>query len=318
MEKNIQSEVLKLTGCQKILKQELIQNLWSGYGTVQRLTLDDRSVILKLIKFPNHLDHPRGWNSNLSHQRKVKSYQVEMNWYANHNTIIEHAYSPQLIGKGEVNDSHFLILEDLKDRDQHPKDSLDWSDVKLCLKWLATFHAKYMGVKYDDLWSTGTYWHLETRPEELEVLEDLQLKDLAYSIDKKLSSSKHQTIVHGDAKLSNFLFGSTSVSAVDFQYVGSGVGVKDLAYFLSSIYYETELFDRDQDCLKVYFEELKTALSFFHPHLDGQQLEDQWRELYPYAWCDFYRFLKGWSPHHAKINAYSEKMKEKVLNDLIK
>jgi hypothetical protein len=52
----------------------------------------------------------------------------------------------------------------------------------------------------------------------------------------------------------------------------------------------------------------------FNKHIDAKLIEQEWRELYPYAWCDFYRFLKGWSPAHFKINTYSEQMKERVLN----
>ena len=52
-------------------------------------------------------------------------------------------------------------------------------------------------------------------------------------------------------------------------------------------------------------------------HLIDQEIniyvEKEWRKLYPYVWCDFYRFLKGWSPGHYKLNSYSEQMKNKVL-----
>ena len=94
------------------------------------------------------------------------------------------------------------------------------------------------------------------------------------------------------------------MAAVDFQYVGGGVGVKDLAYFLSSIYDEDQLYDKEKECLDYYFAELGAE----------DEVEVEWRELYPYAWCDFYRFLKGWSPGHYKLNTYSEGMKKKVLS----
>jgi len=45
-------------------------------------------------------------------------------------------------------------------------------------------------------------------------------------------------------------------------------------------------------------------------------LEKEWRKLYPYAWADFSRFLIGWSPKHHKLNQYSKKMVENVLNNL--
>ena len=157
----------------------------------------------------------------------------------------------------------------------------------------------------EGLWTIGTYWHLDTRPEELEILTDLRLKKAAPLIDQKLNEAKYQTIVHGDAKLANFLFNEQQAAAVDFQYVGGGVGVKDLAYFMSSIFAEEELEEHEQECLDTYFK-----------FLNMPEVEVEWRALYPVAWCDFYRFLQGWSPGHWKIHSYSESMKEKALQCL--
>jgi hypothetical protein len=57
---------------------EVVQELWSGYGQILRLRLDgDSQVVVKHIRMSATASHPRGWNSNLSHQRKLKSYQVE-------------------------------------------------------------------------------------------------------------------------------------------------------------------------------------------------------------------------------------------------
>jgi Ser/Thr protein kinase RdoA (MazF antagonist) len=93
-----------------------------------------------------------------------------------------------------------------------------------------------MGTKDDSLWKIGAYWHLDTRPHELEALEDMELKNSAKQIDTMLNNTKHQTIVHGDAKLANFCFDKSGsrCAAVDFQYVGHGCGMKDVAYFMSS------------------------------------------------------------------------------------
>jgi thiamine kinase-like enzyme len=136
-------------------------------------------------------------------------------------------------------------------------------------------------------------------------MSDKELKEAAPKIDAKLNQAKYKTIVHGDAKLANFLFNQKEAAAVDFQYVGGGVGIKDVAYFLGSVFYEDELSKYEEKSLNYYFQ-----------ILNNPDVEKEWRELYPYAWCDFYRFLQGWSPEHWKINSYSEQIKEKVLKCL--
>ena len=76
--------VLSATGAKSIDSSTVIQSLWSGYGEIVRLELSGgahSSVILKHIKLPEAGDHPRGWNTGLSHQRKIRSYQVEAYWY---------------------------------------------------------------------------------------------------------------------------------------------------------------------------------------------------------------------------------------------
>lgn len=294
--------ILSATNSSQILKRELIQELWSGYGSLERVTTDKKSVILKLIKFPTASNQPRGWNSKKSHLRKEKSYLIETAWYEQYNQNTDLAYSPRLIASGEENGQRYILLEDLRSKGFVAKSSISKKEIKLCLKWLASFHHKYLGKQPKDLWQVGTYWHLETRPEELEALKDLKLKEAASFIDRKLNSAKNKTFVHGDAKLANFLFSAEAVAAVDFQYVGGGVGIKDLCYFLGSIFDEEELHKNAEQCIDIYFKELS-----------NKEVETEWRELYPYAWCDFYRFLKGWSPAHHKINSYSKLMKEKVL-----
>jgi len=188
-----------------------------------------------------------------------------------------------------------------------------------CLDWLANFHAAFMGKSPDGLWETGTYWHLETRPHELEVMDDQRLKAVAPLIDKKLKEAKYQTIVHGDAKLANFCFSGDirRAAAVDFQYAGGGCGMKDVAYFIGSCLDESDCEKHESLLLDFYFARLKDALKRQpQPDVNPEELESEWRGLFPFAWADFHRFLKGWSPGHWKINSYSERISREVIEKL--
>jgi len=63
--------------------------------------------------------------------------------------------------------------------------------------------------------------------------------------------------------------------------------------------------------LDTYFTHLHNALGN-----KTEALEKEWRSLYPVAWADFHRFLKGWSPGHWKINSYSERITRAVIKEL--
>ena len=131
-------------------------------------------------------------------------------------------------------------------------------------------------------------------------------------IDKKLNDCTYKTLVHGDAKLANFCFGPDGdVAAVDFQYVGGGCGMKDVAYFIGSCLNERESEQYESNILNTYFHYLQAELD-----APNKALEEEWRSLYRVAWADFHRFLKGWSPGHWKINSYSERITQQVIHSL--
>ena len=170
-----------------------------------------------------------------------------------------------------------------------------------------------MGSEPKGLWPTGTYWHLETRPDEYKAMPDSKLKSLAPPIDDMLNACRFQTLVHGDAKVANFCFSDdkSSVAMVDFQYVGKGCGMKDVAYFLGSCLDEEACERLAPALLDVYFDELKSHIK--DPAIDKESLEEEWRKLYPVAWTDFYRFLAGWMPTHSKIHGYTRKLAEETF-----
>ena len=50
--------------------------------------------------------------------------------------------------------------------------------------------------------------------------------------------------------------------------------------------------------------------------LDVNDLEAEWRELYPIACADFYRFLLGWAGEGGARDAYLERVTAEVLKAL--
>lgn len=329
---NVAAWMEKATGAEVAGPPVLVQELWSGYGRIERWWLQDaaepqqgeRSVILKVIDpGDSQRDHPRGWSSNLSDDRKRKSYVFERAFYRRHIAeLAGRARCPARIADTETSTGGMMILEDL-DRAGFGARRTEATDaeIRACIRWLASFHATFMGQEPEGLWERGTYWHLGTRPDELAATQDAQLRAAAPEIDARLGAAQFQTFVHGDAKIANFCFRSDAlrdahqeVAAVDFQYVGGGVGVQDLGYFLGSCLEDRALATQADGYLDVYFEDLAAALAESHAggH-KGAAIEEEWRTLWPYAWADFHRFLAGWSPGHWKLSRYSDEMLRSVL-----
>lgn len=294
---------------------ESVQSLWSGYGEIVRVQFDDArvpSAIVKCVEPPTAMTHPRGWSGLASHQRKLRSYEVERCFYtdwlalptASHRTAT--CYAAEATAAGWR-----LLLEDLDaagfaQRHRH----LDRSQLELCLRWLAAFHARFVGRAPTGLWPTGTYWHLATRADELAAMRDEPLRRAAAALDAALNACRFLTLVHGDAKVANFCFGDGDVAAVDFQYVGGGCGIKDVAYFLSSCLTDSQCEAQAAGHLDTYFATLREHLD---AGVDADALEAEWRQLYPAAWADFHRFLVGWAPDHWKINRYTRAMTHEAL-----
>jgi len=315
MNENFKSIILQKTGASSFKQKEIIQNLWSGYGQIIRISLENATtdnVVIKHVKFPKSKNHPKGWDTDLSHQRKVKSYQIESTWYKSYSKNSK-ARLPHCLAIENQEDEVLMILEDLNEAGfPLRKRQVSWEEISSCLAWLAKFHASYLDEIPKGLWEVGTYWHLKTRPHELAALDDQILREAAPLIDKKLNQCKYKTFVHGDAKLANFCFAKDGqIAGLDFQYVGRGCGMKDVAYFIGSCLQEKECDRMETQILDNYFKHLQNELEY-----KNEALEFEWRSLYRVAWADFHRFIKGWSPGHWKINSYSERITSEVINSL--
>jgi hypothetical protein len=311
--------VAKATGAKRARRGERIQSLWSGYGEIFRVELlgaDVESAIVKRVEPPARV---RGAPADASHARKVRSYEVEAAWYRRFAPrCTEACRVPRLVDSRGSKEQWLFVLEDLdaagfseRRRDPGPV------EVDACLSWLAAFHARFLGVAPDGLWKNGTYWHLGTRADELAAVDDPALRAAAPLLDQKLRACTFQTLVHGDAKPANFCFarGGTPVAAVDFQYVGGGCGMKDVAYFLSGgSSNAAEALEGRQ--LDTYFGHLRRALGERDEPVDVDALESEWRALYPIARADYHRFLAGWAKDYWRRDAYAQRLVRDVLRGL--
>ncbi len=293
--------IARATGASRVARGERIQSVWSGHGELVRHDLsgaEQPSVVVKHIR--------PGKGSGRSHDRKLRSYEVEQNWYQQWaGRCGEACRVARCLHVERRSGEWVFVFEDLDGAGFGERHELPGGRrLHSCLRWLAAFHATFMNQRPRGLWKVGTYWHLRTRPDEHRAMARGPLRDAAAAIDARLNAARFKTLVHGDAKPANFCFSrdGLSVAAVDFQYVGGGCGAKDVAYLLTGEDRATV-----RRGLDVYFEALKDALGS-----DGDAVVAEWRALYPWAWADFHRFLAGWEPRW-RFSQHELSMTRKVL-----
>jgi hypothetical protein len=275
--------ICEATGARRATRRERIQSLWSGYGEVFRVVLENGPAPTVVVK---RVAPPESVRGTASDTRKRRSYDVEHTFYR--------AFAPRcddscrvarLIASRITDGEWWFVLEDLDaagfSERRDPAQGV-WLDS--CLAWLAAFHARFIGEPCTNLWREGTYWHLATRLDELAAVRDPTLRDVAATVDAQLSGARYQTLLHGDPKEANFCFtrDGRAVAAVDFQYAGRGCAMKDVAYLLHG---------HADSHLETYFRYL---LPLVQRDLDVDALEAEWRALFPVAQLDFKRFLAGW------------------------
>ncbi|MFK8113452.1 MAG: phosphotransferase [Rubripirellula sp.] len=317
MNPELVESICKATNASSVAQWDSLQTLWSGYGQIYRVMLEDAnvpSVIVKHVSPPKKANQPRGWNTDHSHQRKLHSYEVEACWYQDWSALVTNCRVAECYAVEATDHGIAFILEDLDASGFSGRwVSPSLPQIELGIRWLANFHVALLGKVPDGLWATGTYWHLETRPDELAAMNEADpLRKHASSIDQKLSQASFATIVHGDAKIANFCVANdgASVAAVDFQYVGGGCAMKDVVYFLGSCLTDTELEQYCITLLSSYFQECRFL---WRDERSPDDFEEECRSLIPYAWADFQRFLVGWFPQHAKLTGYSDRMTRKAI-----
>ncbi|MEW6712779.1 MAG: oxidoreductase family protein [Candidatus Riflebacteria bacterium] len=318
-----ENAVARASKASNIKIKSVIQELRGGYGKIYRCKTSNPDlprIIVKHIQYPVETNRRESCKTDLSHKRKLRSYQVEIEWYRKWSSQCDNSCRvPGCIAIEASRNEILIVLEDLDLAGYSQRiRSAGYSDLVNCLAWLANFHATFLGKEPVGLWKTGTYWHLATRPDELNALTDYRLKQAAPGLDRALNECRYKTFVHGDAKLANFCFSSdcSEVAAVDFQYVGGGCGMKDVVYLVGCCLSEKDCERMESQILEDYFRKLKEALLIRKSNINFALLENEWRKMYRIAWADFHRFLKGWSPGNWKPETYSEKITGKVMDEL--
>ncbi len=117
MHKDFPDIIKQATDATQIELIEIIQELWSGYGAIMRYRLTGAvrpSVVVKHVRLQDDTGHPRGWNTDRSHQRKIHSYQVKIAWYRSFaNLCVDLCPVPHCLAVAQRGEETLIVLEDL-------------------------------------------------------------------------------------------------------------------------------------------------------------------------------------------------------------
>eukprot|EP00210_Caulerpa_lentillifera_P000186 g181.t1 len=326
---NTKTEVLSRLG-QRVRRVEVhpvhLRQQHCKLQSVQ-LHLEDNSIT-RVVAKETHL-RPESFKDTEHYHRTKTAYEVEIAFYdylmSHHLTPLEARVPEMLYAQLEL-DSFFLVLEDLRDSEELDKprgcqkQELNSSETKLALDWLSSFHARFLGVRNlsNCLWPNGTFWSLEKRQREFErmTLEwnrtcenfrevyptffsstkiiDLafRLQSIAAQLDELLKRNEsYKTLVHGDFKTANLFFYPNDVAACDFQWIGEGLGVKDLIYLLYSSVSPHSVLTQEDEFLKYYYDAF--VLKSGDPLMDKMYPWDEFKRDAEFAFLDYVRFLIG-------------------------
>ena len=342
----------------RVSEEKTLAQLWAGYGNVNSFTcfLSNGEKIPLVVKRVNP-----PLVSSISHDRKVKSYHIEAAFYTEVSPIIESVgmesnvtcaipYPYLIEGNNETerddgppNPCFQFLLSDLRSQFPDEYGSINECRTRTALRWLASFHAIFWehetvisnqtkeaaetNLTSSKLWDHGGYWHLDTRLEEWEDMGSswLELKNCAFAIDERMKADGQQfkTLVHGDFKSANVLFNAegTDCGVVDFQYCGTGYGMKDIVMFIVSSTSSKVLQSLgEKGLLEIYYEELILNLREI-----GRLPEDRINAVtvevlesqYKLALLDYVRFMAGWG-FWGSNSGYAENRTRALLREIAK
>ena len=287
-----------------------IASLWAGMGQIIRVQCQmssgtKKTIIAKHIKCKN----PRSFGD----KRKAASYHVEAAFYSKYSAELSQKHiccqglhvedeSSGMNGEAEIT----IVMTPLPNNTIH---YMDGDTAKAAVRSVARLHAHFWGQAKSDaavangLANQGTYWYLDTRPDEFDGMPrhglSGKLKKAARDIDEALKSHPYQTVCHGDLKSCNMSMSNDPryVTLVDFQYVGRSCCAKDLAYlFVCGMDVDDDFEERQEaEMLGLYIEELKANGVGGDGHGDSPlPTIDGLRDALNLAYCDLYRWMLGW------------------------
>jgi hypothetical protein len=158
------------------------------------------------------------------------------------------------------------------------------------------------------LWDNGCYWHLDTRQQEFDSIPRswADVRAAASRVDEVLKGCKadgsisdtHQTLLHGDFKSENLLWdGRGRCCAYDFQYTGRGLGMRDVAYMLSSSV-DVDVLEHssgEQRLLQHYHASLQKQLGRHGKEAAAKRYSsDVMTAQFELCLVDYVRFMAGW------------------------
>lgn len=302
-----------------------ITTLWGGMGEIYHVvvattatTTDTHGNSGNTEFVVKYMDPEVGPHPSRGDQRKLDSYVVEAAFYRDYNQELLQrgvGLAKCLYVEGGEKDASssssssgqhktILCLSVLQNVPSH----IDYYETTL--EWLANFHAATWHRPAETVQSIGTYWHLDTRPDEHARMRsnkswEGRLKLAARPIHEWLQhSTSIQSWVHGDAKDANVMWDGNKVCLCDFQYVGKGCPAKDLVYFLVS----NGVADNSEEeggYVDLYFEKLCDKL-------DDPPLRRAFDDAMELAYCDYQRFMSGWGEWGSNIRARVTKTLNKI------
>ena len=287
-------------GAVTFVRTSQIQRLWGGMGAVLSLewSVDGEgggkgAAVHELVA--KRVQLPAGGHLSLGDQRKKDSYECEARFFEVMAAELNAAglSVPRGLLVEHRADGLTILMSKLRGAGSW---SMGQAETAKAVAFLAQMHGQTWGARADaavaaGLQPQGSYWYLDTRPDEWDMMPSRgwegRLRRMARALDERLKADPHQCIVHGDTKSDNMVWDSGVLSMCDFQYCGKATPMKDLAYLLCCAANDGS--DHEAEHLRAYLEVLRgVLLSRGEPPPSPESLQAT-LEL---SYCDLARYLQ--------------------------